>query len=214
MPGNSLTPQTAPRSGATRPPHTARISLKALLATIAVGCVAGGYYANRFHQQRRVIQMVTHRGGQIGYERADAAPRIPPARLDRWLLRDIDEIVLFFAPVSDHDLAVLRHCRRLERLNLDYTSVGDQGLAHIAALSSLVQLGLKHTRVTDAGIHHLTRLAHLESLRLDGNPLTDSGLEQLITLPAIRYLSVRQTRVSPAAVERFRLAKPNCYVLK
>jgi hypothetical protein len=196
-----------------------QLSLRTLLVAIGVACVGGGYYGDRYHRQRQVTELVTRHGGQIAYRKAirSEEPAGGPRRsswLDDFALRDIEAVTLFFAPIEDAELAVLRNCPRLKRLDLDYTSISDRGLAQIAHLSSLVWLDVKQTNVTDAGMQAISHLPQLESLLLDGVSLTDSGLKHLESLPSLRYLSLRQTDVSDAGLERFQRIRPDCFVLR
>lgn len=195
-----------------------QLRLRTFLIVVGLCCVAGGYYADRYHAQRQVTELVKRHGGQIAYHRPLAADPSRPPRQRSWLddfaLRDIEAVTLFLAPIEDADLAVLRNCPRLKRLDLDYTNISDRGLAEIAHLSSLVRLDMKQTNVTDAGMEVIAQLPQLESLLLDGVPLTDSGLKHLESLPSLRYLSLRQTGVSPEGLERFQRLKPECIVAR
>jgi hypothetical protein len=196
-----------------------QLRLRTLLIVIGALCAGGGYYADRYHRQRQVTELVTRHGGQIAYRKAlrsdePAREPRPLSWLEGFALRDIEAVTLFFASIEDSDLAVLRNCPRLKRLDLDYTTISDRGLAEIAHLSSLVRLDVKQTNVTDAGMEAIAQLPQLESLLLDGVSLTDSGLKHLESLPSLRYLSLRQTEVSQAGLERFQRVKPECIVAR
>jgi hypothetical protein len=220
---NPLAAKSPLASGARVTPPRARLraqlSLRGLLLALAAAAAIGAYFVNRFYRQQRAVQMVARHGGQITYHHADPLPRgdgrwLPPLPSVGWLLRDIEEVTLFFAAVEDQDLATLRHCPRLKRLNLDYTSIGDRGLAELVVLSRLEWLDLKGTRVTDAGVASIARLPRLESLILDGLEVTDAGLQQLHDATSLRYVSVRNTRVSQLGLDRFQQAHPQCLIVR
>ena len=101
--------------------------------------------------------------------------------------------------------------KRLESLNLSLTGLTDEAMPQFAELSELQTLDLDNTLVTDAGLKHLTKLSKLRSIRLVGVSVTDRGLEELARLP-LRHLYLRDTAVTPAGVERFRLARPQCLI--
>jgi hypothetical protein len=190
-----------------------------LLALVALGCMIGAYYVNRFHHQRQVVEFVQRHGGQLAFHSADESQppprrRLAPARMTDLLLNDIEQVTLFFASVPDHELSVLRNCRRLKRLDLDYTSIGDRGLIDVAQLSSLQWLDVKETQVTDAGMASIAQLRQLESLILDGLPVTNEGLKHLENVPSLRYLSVRETDVNEDGLRRFQRANPLCQVVR
>jgi hypothetical protein len=201
-----------------RGPCFTQLRLRTFFIVVGVLCLGGGYYADRYHRQRQVTDLVHRHGGQIAYHRPLTADTSREPRENSWLdefaLRDIEAVTLFLAPIEDADLAVLRNCSRLKRLDLDYTSISDRGLAEIAHLSSLVRLDVKQTNITDAGMEAIAQLPQLESLLLDGVSLTDSGLKHLESLPSLRYLSLRATAVSPEGLERFQRVKPECIVAR
>jgi hypothetical protein len=196
-----------------------QLRLRTLLLGMAISAVIGGHFVNRFYRQQRAVQMVTRHGGQIVYRRADTTAGhggrwFRPPRNVGWLLRDVEEVTLFFAAVEDKELGALRHCSGLKRLNLDYTSIGDRGLAELVDLPRLEWLDLKGTLVTDAGVASIVRLPRLESLILDGLDLSDEGLRQLHDTTSLRYVSVRNTHVSQLGLDRFQQAHPQCLIVR
>lgn len=93
--------------------------------------------------------------------------------------------------------------------------VRDQQLAQLRQLKKLDQLEaltIAFSKVTDAGLANLSQLAHLRSLAIDSWQVTDEGLLSLAKLPKLETLRLVGTRVTPAAVERFRRLKPTCTV--
>ena len=61
-----------------------------------------------------------------------------------------------------------------------------------------------------------SKTQQLDTLILSGCNITDKGLQEIIrqqNLPALKYLDVTNTRVTPAAVTEARQARPECLVL-
>ena len=146
--------------------------------------------------------------------------------------------------ISDAGLNNLRELPNLEVLNLYGNNVTDAGLAHLLPLKKLRELNLSLLAITDAGLKHLqslTALKHLEllysegfagptltngmveflepltnltTLNLTGAKLTDEGLERLQALQKLKTLQVTRTRVSAKGIQAFRVAVPNCVIIR
>jgi len=122
-------------------------------------------------------------------------------------LHNLERLDLDDAAVSDAGLAYLKNLPRLERLDLQNTEVSDAGLACLKKLPRLERLYLSGTRVTDAGMVHLDQIPQLGTLRLAGCDISDAGLARLKNAPH-RYLNVRETQVTEAALEQYRKSRP------
>jgi hypothetical protein len=96
--------------------------------------------------------------------------------LERLTLRDLPE-------VGDNALAVLAELPRLERLSLhELTSVGDAGLAQLAAAENLRTLDIwALPTVTDATAKVIAALPALEELSIRETAMTPAALETLLT---------------------------------
>ncbi len=96
--------------------------------------------------------------------------------LGRLTLRDLPE-------VGDDALAVLAELPRLERLSLhELTSVGDAGLAQLAAAENLKTLDIwALPAVTDATAKVIAALPALEELSIRETAMTPAALETLLT---------------------------------
>ncbi len=93
----------------------------------------------------------------------------------------------------------------LTRLTLrDLPDMGDAGLAVVGRLPQLKRLYLHElASVGDEGLAHLAGAKELELLDIWSLPrLTDRSLETIAALPALKELSIRETGVTEAAVER------------
>jgi hypothetical protein len=140
-------------------------------------------------------------------------PLITDAGVEQLLeLRELRFLNLGFCrQVTDEGFRSLARLKRLESLNLSLTELTDEAMPQIAELSDLQTLDIDNTRVTDAGLKHLTKLTKLRSIRLVGVSVTDRGLDELARLP-LRHIYLRDTAVTPAGIERFRQARPQCLI--
>ena len=92
----------------------------------------------------------------------------------------------------------------LERLTLrDLPQVGDDALAVVTELPKLRWLSLHELpSVGDAGLAKLTAAEGLEVLDIWALPLvTDASVDVIAKLPALKELSIRETTMTPAALE-------------
>ena len=104
------------------------------------------------------------------------------------------------------DLGPLEGLSRLRVLHVSESEVVD--LEPLKNIKSLQELWLPENQVKDLG--PLGGLSQLEVLYLADNPIR--GLEALHGLQSLKLLDVRRTQVSPAEVEKFKAALPDCKV--
>jgi hypothetical protein len=188
------------------------------MVLVTVGLLAAGWFANRFHQREQIMTVVRRNEGDVQF----AAPRnllsrsitrLPLPGLRQELLGDVEELALVYATLSDADLSILRYCPRLKRLDLDYSQFDCANLAHWPPLPQLAWLDLQNTQVTDESMNYLVRFDGLTSLILDENPITDAAIPQITQLSNLRYLRVRQTRISKEGLAQLQRALPDCRVV-
>ena len=55
-------------------------------------------------------------------------------------------------------------------------------------------------------------MTELEELGLSGNAITDAGLTHLAELPNLKRVTLYDTKVTDAGVDKFRKALQDCYV--
>jgi len=130
-------------------------------------------------------------------------------------LRQLD---LSWTAVDDEGLRHLRDVASLNELDLSHTAITDDGLRHLENLTDLQHLVLNDTKVTDIGLRHLSQLGKLEDIELRGTCVDGSGLDalsmsilrlnmsrslakdstisSLSRFPNLKYLSLRDTRVT------------------
>ena len=163
---------------------------------------------------------------RCGVTDADLAPIAGLTRLSR--------LHLTHTRITDAGLAHLAPLRDLVDLNLQTSRITGAGLAHLGGLTRLKTLNLTTTRVTDAGLPHLASLVALEDLTLDATGVTDAGLPPLLarlprlaslslaeipTLtdaglaparlgPALRFLTLSRSAVTPGAVAALASSRP------
>jgi serine/threonine-protein kinase len=117
------------------------------------------------------------------------------------------------ASFGDDDLRMLVDLPRLQSLYVGYTQITDAGMEHVGRIASLHGLGCGGNKLTAKGLIPLANLKNLGFLDLNNCPLvTDEIFEHLMKMPNLRQLNLERTGVTPEAVERFRVARPECVV--
>ena len=112
-----------------------------------------------------------------------------------------------------NDLAVsaLAPMKQLQRISLS-GSHGRTALIPIGKLSGLHSLELNATHVTSKGLKDLVNLPKLEILSLDDTQLGEAAAPLLIKLTSLKLLSIVGAHVPGQAVERLRVALPECEI--
>jgi internalin A len=136
--------------------------------------------------------------------------------------------------LTDVNIESLAALTQLEALNIGGSSVSDAGMKSLAALVNLRELDLSRMEITAKGLAPLSAMTKLRRLNLWGcervddkaveslGPLeildlsdtgvTDKALDRLEAMTSLKKLFVGG-RVTPARVERFRKARPDCRVI-
>jgi internalin A len=127
-------------------------------------------------------------------------------------LKDLQRLELQRTAVPGDGFKALAAVPALISIDLSGSLVTKDGARGIAAIKSLTSLDLARARLTDEAVAELKALPNLEVLVLDGNPaLTDKVVETLTAFPMLRQVSLKGTRLSPAAIERLK-KKPDLRV--
>lgn len=116
----------------------------------------------------------------------------------------IDRIVALGGKVHSSDDCV-------DEIVLSETEATDADLAVVRSFDELVVLILTGTRVTD---NHVKKLTGLRDLRLSGTSITDAGLDHLTELTDLRTLELNDTAVTDQAVNKLRVALPDCKIYR
>ena len=115
------------------------------------------------------------------------------------------ELDVSLTNVGDAGVSCLARLPKLSTLQLRGTKITDQGLENWPVNYRLSGLDLGDTRIGDAAIQAVAReFPGLWSLDLDSTSVTAKGLSYLAHLDRLRFLSVRGTKIEPAALEDFR----------
>jgi len=112
--------------------------------------------------------------------------------------------------VSDAGMKSLAALVNLRELDLSRMEITAKGLAPLSAMTKLRRLNLWGCeRVDDKAVESL---GPLEILDLSDTGVTDKALDRLEAMTSLKKLFVGG-RVTPARVERFRKARPDCRVI-
>jgi serine/threonine protein kinase/Leucine-rich repeat (LRR) protein len=115
--------------------------------------------------------------------------------------------------LSNTTLRSLQQHKGLELLTLNSNlNISDQGIAHLSALSELKHLELASTSVSDGALEHITGFKKLQILNLAGaKKLSDPG-GVLGSLPQLRWIRLRGTKVGDATLQAMADKKSLNYV--
>ncbi len=182
-----------------------RISLRAFLLLLTVGCVWVGWKANKAQKQRAAVAWVEEMGGfaLYNYDYGAGSPDFlnrgavyvgPPQ--PAWLreligvsfLSDVTRVA-FVGDRSFTDISPLEDFPKLRMLEIHTNSVSD--LSHLNGLTELQYLDIAGTSVSD--LSPLEGLTKLQYLDLDGTPAND--LSPLEGLTELQYLEMDGTPV-------------------
>ena len=123
-------------------------------------------------------------------------------KLGRLTLRDLPE-------VGDPALAVLGELPELKRLYLhELASVGDDGLNHLAAARNLEVLDIwSLPRMTDASVDVIATLPNLKELSIRETGVTEACLEKILAMPKLASLTFSNGAVSAETAAKFSAKK-------
>lgn len=112
---------------------------------------------------------------------------------------------------SDAAMSRLATMTTLHELDLSGSSVTDWGLAELAGAPNLTRLSLWGTGITDHGLAALASFPRLTELELGSTEVTDRGLD-LLHLPRLKKISLLDSLVTPAGLNRLRAELASCQV--
>lgn len=125
-------------------------------------------------------------------------------RLARNDLGWITEVELRGASVRDSDAVLIRHFRRLSRLDLSGSAITNATLEELNGLTRLTVLAVGGTLITDEGLAHLKTLRHLETLDVADTRVTDDGLQKLANLRSLHTVYVESTGITTEGTVKLR----------
>lgn len=180
-----------------------------VIFVLAAAGLAAGCQPPRSSAEQEAIAWVERMGGKVKYD--DAQPGSP-----------VVEVALGGTSVAGAQLGRLATFTKLQTLSLFDTSVGDEGLERIAEFKTLKTLYLGRTRVTDAGLKRWAAggndrsdvggVLALQTLGLSDTAVSDASLDVLATLPHLKSVNLRHTRVTAAGVARLKRSRQDLVV--
>jgi len=112
---------------------------------------------------------------------------------------------------GDAAMPCLASMTSLRELDLAGSSVTDRGLAELAGAPNLARLSLWGTAVSDDGLAWLATFPRLTDVDLGSTVVSDEGLHRLC-LPRLKRISLLDSLVSPAGLQRLRGELPSCEI--
>lgn len=124
-------------------------------------------------------------------------------------LRHLISVRLELPKVTNAGIGFLRENKNLQEVFLSGARISDKGLEVLSKLERLRLLVANDTQVTGTGlVLYLGNSKTLENLDVHRCNLNDESLQTILKLPALRYLGLNGTKVSAGAVEEARKAYP------
>ena len=115
--------------------------------------------------------------------------------------------------ITDLGLAKLARLKNLRRLDVSGARITPAGLKVLEGLPHLERLSLWNcTALDDSAAPVLAAIPSLSNLDVSYTSAGDKTLAALAGLPRLKMLYLTDTKVTPAAVETFRKAKPAAFV--
>ncbi|MEY4674418.1 MAG: hypothetical protein RL148_2202 [Planctomycetota bacterium] len=102
--------------------------------------------------------------------------------------------------------------RQVGELGLSRAAVTDRLMPMFARMSSLRRLDLRQTAVGSDGIEELVQLPKLEELVLVQTKVDDAVVESLLAMPALQRVFLWNTKLTPEALGRLREQRPTLRV--
>lgn len=129
---------------------------------------------------------------------------------------DDRDVRLDISKAASSELSFLKHISAddVQFLVARKTDVTDEQLVHVGRLTGIWGLNLNQCRITDVGVRHLSKLNKLELADLgafgvnkEGYGVGDEGMEVLSSLPKIRAVYVRLSKVGDIGLKSLSHAK-------
>jgi internalin A len=139
-------------------------------------------------------------------------------------LKGLRELAIGGNKMTEVGLEVLRALPNLTHLDISgkqrtdsglwFVGVSDLGLDAVASLAKLESLNLSGTQVSATGVEKLQALQLLKRLDLHGaKRIGDSVVPVLAAMPALGWVDLFETAVTPAARQTLRASRPGLTVL-
>lgn len=177
-------------------------NLRGLLILIVV-CAVGLWAWDRLfrpgHEQRRLIDAVSTRGG-------GGASIDPQSRVDISTVGTTDDDLAYLASLPGR--------RSVVQMSLTYSKITDEGMAHLSKFPELECLAIRGCQITNVGFAKLKMLPKLRNLHVTECPnITDDGVGWLAERRQLRTINLMYTPVTPAKLKELREALPYCDIV-
>jgi hypothetical protein len=110
---------------------------------------------------------------------------------------------LSFSNATSTDLKALGKIKTLERLSVEGTSIDSQLLDSVRVLPKLTELDLTGCAIDDAGLKKLAKHPQLTTLWLGKTQVTDDSLETIAAMTRLKFVDIRESKITPAAWAEF-----------
>jgi hypothetical protein len=125
-------------------------------------------------------------------------------------LPNLRKLVIRGGQLSNGMANSISQCKELRHLWLVNCGVNDDEIAAMKKLTLLEHLALSNNaKITDKGMETVKGFERLQVLYLNNISITDKGLLELKALDGLRSLSVKGTKVTADAAEKFPDDMPN-----
>lgn len=218
-PRMSAHPTTAPPK---KPPRLLRFSLRLLLATLTLLCLALALWTHRAREQRRIVERIRETGGSVEYdyqrrEQLVGNPKkwksisfVPDWLLDR-LGEDYFHEVIEVSITDASLLAALPRFHRIDCLHINSHTLTDQEFVSVAKLRRLKGIDIygddkdPDTQISDRSLSILANLPALELINLHSSRVTAAGLAALSNSQSLEklYVSSPDESMNDQAAEQF-----------
>ena len=129
-------------------------------------------------------------------------------------LTQLESLNIGGAIVSDVGMKALANMVSLKSLDLSRMEITAQGLESVTKMTKLQRLNLwQCARIDDKAAQHLLKMNSLEILDLGDTAVTDKLLDDLAGMKSLKTLLVGGSKITPARVEQFRKARPDCQIV-
>jgi internalin A len=129
-------------------------------------------------------------------------------------LTQLESLNMGGAGVSDVGMKALANMASLKSLDLSRMEITAQGLEPVTKMIKLQRLNLwQCARIDDKAAQHLLKMTSLEIVDLGDTAVTDKLLDDLTGMKSLKLVLVGGTKITPARVEQFRKARPDCRII-
>jgi hypothetical protein len=129
-------------------------------------------------------------------------------------LTQLESLNIGGAIISDAGMKALANMASLKSLDLSRMEITAQGLEPVTKMTKLQRLNLwQCDRIDDRAAEHLMKMNGLEVLDVGDTAVTDKLLDDLTGMKSLKLLMVGGSKITPARVEQFRKARPDCRIV-